>query len=89
MTRPAKNFTVRMGIIIGVPVNMVSLPCPHTCRTPITPRQCFPASLAFIMNNFKAGFYNIVWESHNITSIQDSRMRIITQVKEMVKIYVK
>ena len=64
MARPTENFAVRIGIVIGVPINMVGLPCPHSCTTPIIPRQFFPADLTFTISNIKAGSNNIFRESH-------------------------
>lgn len=64
MTRPAKNFAIGNGIIIGVSVNMVSLPRSHPCTTPITPLQFFSATLTYPFNYSPTRLYNAIWKSY-------------------------
>ncbi len=64
MTRPTENFTVTKGIIIGVFVNVVSLPRSHSCATPITPFQRLSATLAYTTNYSPTRLHNAIWKSH-------------------------
>ena len=64
MTRPTKNPTVGNDIVVGISINMMSLPCPHSCTTPITPRQFLSATLTDPANYSPARLYNAIWECH-------------------------
>ena len=64
MTGPAKNFAVTKGIIIGVSVNMVSLPCSHSCTAPGTPRQFFSTPFTLPAVYSPASLYNTIGECH-------------------------
>ncbi len=94
MTRPTKNPAIKEGVIVRILIFMVSLPTARTRSASIVLRKwCIATYCWMSMRYYPAftfaprcnpgNFHIAIRKSHNITSTQDIRIRIIALAKGM------
>ena len=64
MARPAKNFAVSKGIVVGISVSVMGFPCALAHHPPIIPRQILLATFAVPVSYSPTILYHAIWKSY-------------------------